>query len=635
MASPSRVATPPPASSSSSNNHSTAAPAFSGWLEKQAEWKFTWNRRFVELCGTIISYREEGATSDKKCAEVRCLQKTCAGSPPHTFRVWTDRGGCWVLRCANGEEHTQWTTAIADSLHETHPEEELSCEVEKCSAWTKQWRSRYVTLSGLKLSYAETRGGATKNRYVVSSADACLNDTEIRVAVSTGEWFVLRFPDATLARLWLSTIRRTQRRVHTLRWQSLTPTSDGSTFCGAVGHSAASFEGKHILLFGGSLPNPKHDGNQLQRELIMTSLVGEHPASIMHPLPFEELSNHTKLCPPPREFGAVTLLSNGAFVMYGGIAGRPLEVLQDGWMTNVAICGPWGRFQPSPRAAGDDMPSATTSLTQLPPLFGHSMHALVPSVMSALTTTTSSASHVSSPPSSSLLDTNAFLVVGGVDSKFTAQSDVFQCTVVHPSDTSSPSTATKFHVVRRPRLDRPRGMHTGVDLGGGGVVLVGGTHGRYSGLDIAATASSCDDDAHKTVSVLTYHDDSAESMQWKSVTLSPPLPPNTLRPGACAHGAVIYVWCSDLHNAPALHSILLTPELAVVTALSTRGEVPSITRGVSLHMSEDYCYLFGGGGRSTSTSGTIHRVLPPLNGTEDTQQQEKQQLRPSSAEERL
>jgi hypothetical protein len=626
-----RIATPP----ASAGVAQVVTPSIAGWLEKQAEWKLTWNRRYVELCGTTISYREEGATSDKKCAEVRCLQKTCAGSPPYTFRVWTDRGGCWVLKCASHEEHSQWTAAVAASLNESHPEEDLSCAVEKCSAWTKQWRTRYVTLSGLKLSYSETQGGPTKNRYVVSSADACLNDTEVRVAVSSGEWFVLRFPDATLARLWLSTIRRTQRRMHTLRWQAITPTSDGSVFCGAIGHSAASFEGKHILLFGGSLQTPKH-GNQFQRELIMTSLVGEHPASVIHPLPLEEPSSSNKLCPPARELASVTLLSNGVFVMYGGLAGRPLEVLQDGWTTNVAIRGPWGRFQPTSESNGGVGP-------KLPPLFGHSMHALVPSISSASTT---SAVFSHSPPSASSLDANTFLVVGGVDAKFTAQSTVFHCTIqdqipsAHGTLSHSSSIAPRFHVARCPPLDRPRGMHTGVDLGGGTVVLVGGTHGRYNGLDSGAEdggAEAGGDDAHKTLSVLIRHDDATDSMQWKSVSLSPPLPPNTLRPGACAHGSIIFVWCRDAQNSPALHSITMTPELAVVTTYHTRGDVPSVTRGVSLHMSEDYCYLFGGssGNNGSGTSGVVHRVLPPFDAFDAHQQDHSSPQRLASGEERL
>lgn len=485
----------------------------------------------------------------------------------------------------------RWTSAIATALNEVHPDEDLSCAVQKCSAWTKQWRSRFVVLSGLKLSYSEKQGDPTKNRYVVAAADACLNDSEIRVVVSTGEWFILRFPDATLAKVWLSTIRRTQRRMHTLRWHAVAPSGDGPQYCGAISHCASNFEGKHILLFGGSVQTPKA-GHQLQRELVMTSLVGDHPASVMRPPPLETSSN-VKLRPAARELGASTILSNGVFVLYGGIAGRPLETLRDGWATNVATNGQWLRFHDDDSAL-------------LPALFGHTMHSLpIPPASTA-------------SPSSP----NAFLIAGGIDSRFAAQRDVHRCTLGENSS---------VRVTRLPPLDKPRGMHAGVDLGDSTIVLVGGCSGRYNGLGeddadvVPPLLSSPEDEAHKCLSVLS----PADADGWRSVPLSPPLPPNTLRPGACAQGSTIFVWCRAAPTspgstgAPTLFSIHFSTELAVVTPFATRGDVPTITRGVSLHMSEDYCYLFGG------NTQTIHRVLPPCSPADCAATPQ----RPSSAEE--
>lgn len=518
---------------------------YSGWLEKQAEWRFAWNKRFFTLCGTTLSYHIEGNEADKKCALVECLQKN-AGAP-NTLRVWTERGGCWVLRASSEQDHRGWVEAIAQVLHENPRQEEvLSGTVLKCSAWTKSWRSRYVMVKGLQLSYSEAQGQPVKNKYVVASADRCFNDNELRIGCTNGETFLLKFADRTETDLWLHTIRQAQRRMHTLRWQTVPLSGDGKWHVGSLLHSAACFEGKYVVLFGGGVILP-NQSKALQRELVTTSLVGDHPATLVHPDAFEE-GPGAKVKPLARELSACAFLDSGKFVLFGGTASTPGDVFGDAWVVHIAARGPWQRLWTS------EEPLITRR-------FGHSIHG------------------------AGIED--AFFVMGGLDNRFNALADVFKC-VLCPNGGVT--------VTRQADLDLPRGMHSGVSLANGTHVLIGGCNGKYGGSDEVPAENSL----HTSLSVLP-----KGGSRWMTVPLQPPLPSSTLNPAAAAHGATIFVWCCGKQAKPFLAGVSVVGDFAIVTEYATRGDVPSVPRGLTMHIGDGFAYVFG-----SSCSAAVRLLLP-------------------------
>lgn len=572
------------------------AVSITGWLEKQAEWKFAWNRRFFALSGKTLSYREDGALTDKKCAMVQCLQKDVG--LPFAFRVWTERGGCWMLRASGQDEHEKWVSAITTALLEEHPDEVLCGTVLKCSSWTKSWRSRFLMLDGLELSYSDKAGEPVKNKYIIASADLTLCENEVRFSTTIGESFLVRFEDKSETDKWLDAVRLAERRAHTLRWQQVTPTGDCTHYCGATNHMACNFEGKHVLVFGGSLLIP-NQGKVMQRELVMVSLAGSFPASKLHPAPFEEAA-HAKVVPQARECGASTFLASGTYVLFGGMTNSPLDVLGDLWIVHIATRGGWHRCL----ADAPPTPATSTAATScLPKRFGHSMHA-----------------HYIN---------DSFLVVGGFDSRLNAQSDVWRCTVhrhtaIHPK----PDEVT---ITKLPSLPDARALHAGVTMEDGALVLLGGCRGKFndtvSAVSCHQTVVSSSSSAisgcsgphsttpcapHEVLLVLPKEDND----MWVSVSLVPPLPPNTFSPAACAHGSTIFLWCDGAGerdplavgaavSAPRLFGVTMSGGFALVTEFQTRGTVPGICRGVSMHICDDYCYLIG------ESQTSIARLLLP------------------------
>eukprot|EP00331_Platyophrya_macrostoma_P005930 CAMPEP_0176423996 /NCGR_PEP_ID=MMETSP0127-20121128/10597_1 /TAXON_ID=938130 /ORGANISM="Platyophrya macrostoma, Strain WH" /LENGTH=136 /DNA_ID=CAMNT_0017805015 /DNA_START=222 /DNA_END=632 /DNA_ORIENTATION=- len=95
-------------------------------------------------------------------------------------------------------------------------------------------------------------------------------------------------------------------------------------------------------------------------------------------------------------------------------------------------------------------------------------------------------------------------------------------------------------------------------------------------------------------------------------------------PAACAHGATVFVWCSATAAATGgdrgqtaaeenwdsmLFGITVSDGVGIVTQFETRGAIPSVQFGLSMHISDDYCYLLG-----TSGSAVHRMLLPPSSG---------------------
>lgn len=616
---------PTPAFSSSSPSTTATTTATTvivdrqGWLEKQTNWKLKWNQRFVSLRGLTISYRHDGFDQEKACGRVRCLDTN--GGYPLSFRVWTENGGSWLLRAANQEDYKQWTRAITKALIDAETSrgaEQLTATVLKKSHWKGEWRERFLLLNGLELSYKDkATDKEPKDRYEIAMCDRCLKRNEIRFESTKGDYFTVRFADEDEADRWVHAVRRAEERQHLLRWRTVKPHGEGGWYVGARGHTSSIFDAAHVVLFGGYTLG-KHDVPTMQRELVLLTLLEDHPCSLVHAEGFEEAPG-AKVAPVSREMAASTLLVNGTFVMYGGHSAHG-EVFSDCWAVNVATRSGWKRIlrpedEPTPHASpslhrsGSMSRSATPSLSNnnnnntppsssseaivpssyvaggggntnsLAPRFGHSMH--LP--------------QVGGGGGSVATEHQTFIVAGGLDARFQATAEVVKVKLIQKDATYA------VEVTRLAPLDQPRALHTAVQTTDA-VVLVGGLAGRYNG-DPASRETLAQ--LHRDLCVLPHGETS-----WRKVA-APALPP-MLSPAAAAYGPQFFVWGpSDQRGeagmAPCLYGVVLVGQCtaAVVTKYKTLGSLPPALPGLSMHIAESYAYLIG------ASSHEVHRLLLP------------------------
>lgn len=89
-------------------------PTCCSWLEKQAEWRPAWDRRYVTLDGSRLEYRLSESAAPKKCGTVVSLEREVSG--PLAFRVWLLEGGSWTFRATEQAVYDRWVRALQLSL---------------------------------------------------------------------------------------------------------------------------------------------------------------------------------------------------------------------------------------------------------------------------------------------------------------------------------------------------------------------------------------------------------------------------------------------------------------------------------------------------------------------------------------
>ncbi|CBH11802.1 hypothetical protein, conserved [Trypanosoma brucei gambiense DAL972] len=301
-----------------SNNDSTK---ISSWLQKKAEWRFAWDRRFVVLEGLRLSYRIEENGPVKKCGIIASLLRQVDSNNSHAFRVWLKDGECWTLRAESSEVHQMWVDEITRVLEREALFDAKNTRkgvVLKQGLWTGKWRQRFVELEGCRIAYREKKEGPVRHRYEIVSADVRRGEEskgdELLVTTEGGNSFWLKFTTPEQCEDWMCTMLRGVRRSLPWHWLPVIPLRH-PLHCeiGLQFHAASSTTrgGSTVYCYGGSptsalfryLPSndlfvPLVQRGTVVRNLVSIRLSAQHPISFVDALPYEE-SAHAKLRPPP------------------------------------------------------------------------------------------------------------------------------------------------------------------------------------------------------------------------------------------------------------------------------------------------------------------------------------------------
>lgn len=90
-------------------------PFCSSWLEKQPEWRPSWDLRYVVLDGNRLEYRITEGAVPKKSGTLVALEKQ-ATADSFAFRVWLLEGGSWTLKASNKALYDRWMSALELAL---------------------------------------------------------------------------------------------------------------------------------------------------------------------------------------------------------------------------------------------------------------------------------------------------------------------------------------------------------------------------------------------------------------------------------------------------------------------------------------------------------------------------------------
>eukprot|EP00796_Vickermania_ingenoplastis_P005902 gene5902-4217_t len=93
-------------------------PACSAWLEKQAEWRPSWDARFVTLDGCRLEYRVSQAAAPKKSGTVVSLE---TDAPNLVLRVYLLEGGSWTLRAKTKQDYDKWAKLFTMAVQPPPP----------------------------------------------------------------------------------------------------------------------------------------------------------------------------------------------------------------------------------------------------------------------------------------------------------------------------------------------------------------------------------------------------------------------------------------------------------------------------------------------------------------------------------
>lgn len=222
---------------------SAAAPDYlEGWLEKKAEWRPMWDKRYARLRGTRLAYQFLAGGPERKAGTIATLSQDPAAL---TFTVWLVEGEQWTLRAPTEAVYREWVTRIAETLRQeaNNPElyvsasaVELTAVVEKLSAWKAVWKRRLLELrKGFCLSYRSvTVNSADRNQYVVASVDryqhnggggggsSAADEVQDRLMLfmaSNKSYFWVKFATAAECALWYAHIHAALRGGQAWVWQ--------------------------------------------------------------------------------------------------------------------------------------------------------------------------------------------------------------------------------------------------------------------------------------------------------------------------------------------------------------------------------------------------------------------------------
>ena len=567
-----------------------------GWLEKQSDWTMSWRRRLFHLEDMTISYRLDEQSPDKDCAQIECLERNAGHE--NAFRIWTERGACWVLRAPTCSDHKLWVDTIAQALDAKDPIERsrkrtqgsdssnvvpvsteegvedaativesssaprairrtlldgvLSSEVDKLSSWTRSWRRRYIVLDGLNFYYSETPGGSCKNRYVVRAVDKCLSKLELRFETSSDESFVIRFHSEDECKTWFSALRLALRS-QGLRWQGITCSSAQQLPLASPFHCSALIESSsHVIACVG--------GDSGSIEIYELSLLGLHAVAALPVDPFHE-GPGVKVKPGRRSMAAMALIE-GSMYIFGGtpLAGLPsaaersLPIFRDMW--KVRLQQDSGAVLQWERVLGHEQPHD---------VFGVAGHSIISVPMKN--------------------GSSGLVTIGGFGSDGTA---VRRCQVF---DVSA-CTVEDF-----PSLDTLRGLHGTAHFADGSVVLIGGL----------PSISASD----RPLSSASFY--SPTKQQWSPLKCSQPLP-GMVNPCVCVLGVEMLVFggSGKAGTLPQLFSMVVVGDTLVVKLLDCLGDTPVTQYGLSCVVDEEDRVMYViGSTPSIATAPHLHRVLLP------------------------
>lgn len=260
---------------------------YESWLEKRAEWRFAWDKRYFTLDDTRLAYRIEENTPEKKWGTVASLDcRPDANSDTLQFRVWLLEGGSWTLRAPDRDAYERWMSTLFSALHSSlstdhsndratsvaasesssqqavsgSPAEEsnmtpprptrddesrsntspqagistwgivqLTAQVEKQAAWTGRWRIRIIELSeGYQLCYRHTPGGTIRARYTILALDYAdattpCADRLLLFTTSLFEQFWVRFATREERDEWYQTVYKALQERCSWQWMPLQP----------------------------------------------------------------------------------------------------------------------------------------------------------------------------------------------------------------------------------------------------------------------------------------------------------------------------------------------------------------------------------------------------------------------------